>query len=379
MNDNEQLKQKKHNSYIEPQIPKKRVEHILLTILYFLLTLCIWALAIALIILSSQKTEITMDNFYQNFRDYPIIKGVKKFLIVIIILLYLFYIILEMFSSTFIFLRSKDLNKRPIKEQFEFFFKSRPKYIFRSTDKVNDTNPNNFQEFKYYSCRDISGLFVLNVNKKNFDKKLYLMLELDKNIRFAIDGSKIDYEKEKEKFIQKYLSDNNGDKCIEDIFIKDLKKYYMIKLKTEGSDLANCFWFVIFTFLTFAEFYKLYLNYICVYQHFTLRKVISTKNNLGEDHFYEVYNPQIKINTDIYNYEPKLFIFRSQNRINYSNNNIINNKSEVKESRSYSEETNLAAPIGASHINGDIKEYPKKKTKEKKYYKNEEQKNQSIQ
>ena len=372
MNDNEQLKQKKHNSYIEPQIPKKRVEHILLTILYFLLTLCIWALAIALIILSSQKTEITMDNFYQNFRDYPIIKGVKKFLIVIIILLYLFYIILEMFSSTFIFLRSKDLNKRPIKEQFEFFFKSRPKYIFRS-------NPNNFQEFKYYSCRDISGLFVLNVNKKNFDKKLYLMLELDKNIRFAIDGSKIDYEKEKEKFIQKYLSDNNGDKCIEDIFIKDLKKYYMIKLKTEGSDLANCFWFVIFTFLTFAEFYKLYLNYICVYQHFTLRKVISTKNNLGEDHFYEVYNPQIKINTDIYNYEPKLFIFRSQNRINYSNNNIINNKSEVKESRSYSEETNLAAPIGASHINGDIKEYPKKKTKEKKYYKNEEQKNQSIQ
>jgi hypothetical protein len=378
MNDNEELRQKIQYSYVEPQIPKKRVEHIIFTILCFLLTLSIWALAVALIFLSSQKTKITMDNFYQYFHDYPIKKEVKKFLICIIIILYFFYIILEMYSSTFSFLRRKDINKKHIKEQFEFFFNSRPTYIFRSSSKVNDINHNNFQKFKYYSCRDISGLFILNVDKKNFNKKIYLLLELDKNIRFAIDGSKTDYEKEKQKFIQRNLNDNNDDKCIEDIFIKDLKKYYMIKIKTNGSAMANCFWFVIFTFLTFAEFYKLYLNNICVYQHFTLRKVVSTRNNLGEDHFYEVYNPQIKINTNIYNNEPKLFIFRSQHRINYSNNNIINNEFEFKENRANSEETNLGAPVGASH-NKNINEYQKKKIKEKKINRNEEQKNQSIQ
>ncbi len=313
-----ELSNLKINSVIEPQNPKNRAETYIFTIICWFLTLCIWVVIISIIYLYIPDPEITVDNFYKYFHIYPI----KQILKIVIkyggVLIYVVYFILEMCSPTYTFLRKK--KKLKITEQMNLIFKARPTYCFKFKKiNLNEEDNSNFSSkyyFNYYSCRDVSGLFVLNTNKKNINKKLFIMLELIKEIRFARDNSKSDYEKEKLKFKDERIVNNNikDFKFKEEINIDDIEKYYMIKLGNKDCFFINSFWFFIFTLLSFAEIYKLFLNYKCIYQTFTVRKLVSNRNDLSKTNTLNIYNPELNlinqnysIPFDIFNYTSNSF------------------------------------------------------------------------
>jgi hypothetical protein len=57
------------------------------------------------------------------------------------------------------------------------------------------------ENFLYYSWRDISGLTLLDSHKVfRGPKKVYIKLELEKEIEFADDITRLDYQKQKDNF-----------------------------------------------------------------------------------------------------------------------------------------------------------------------------------
>lgn len=310
-----ELSKLKIKSVIEPQNPKNRAETYIFTIICWLLTLCIWAIIISIIYLYIPDPEITVDNFYKYFHMYPIKKTLKKVFKYGGIFIYILYFIVEMCSPTYTFLRRK--KKLNINEQMIKIFNARPTYYFKfKKNNISEEDNSNFPPkyyFHYYSCRDVSGLFVLNANKKNINKKSYIMLEIIKEIRFAQDNSRSDYEKEKQKFIdEKKVNINNKHfKYKEEIIIDDIEKYYMIKLGNKDCFFANSFWFFIFTLLSFTEIYKLFLNYKCIYQTFTVRKLVSNRNDLSKKDIYNIYNPQLNLINENYSIPFNIFNYTS--------------------------------------------------------------------
>ena len=79
----------------------------------------------------------------------------------------------------------------------KLYFNLKFKYI------KNDSNEPKFR-FRQMSFRDVSGLFEININKDNKDKKKYILLELQQEINFADRDSFLDYNKFKENFLIKY-------------------------------------------------------------------------------------------------------------------------------------------------------------------------------
>ena len=68
-------------------------------------------------------------------------------------------------------------------------------------------------------------------------------------------------------------------------------------------------------FFNFGEFYKSYINSLCVNQKFIIRKIVSTRYDLNHpicNEKYFKFNPQIDLIFNTYNFEPQDF--------NYLNN-----------------------------------------------------------
>ena len=171
--------------------------------------------------------------------------------------------------------------------------------------------------FPYYSGRDVSGLFYLNCDKDNIRKKKYLKLELLVEVNFADALSCMDYENEKNIFIERNKNKDSEFDFYELKTIPGMQNLNLIKIGESESCIANCCCFALFTFLTLAEIYKLYFNSICVYQKFKIRKLISTRYNITEQEFeekYEKLNPQMNLIQQTYFFEP--------NEYNYLNNDF---------------------------------------------------------
>ena len=66
---------------------------------------------------------------------------------------------------------------------------------YTTTEKV--VTYREIYKLPYYSARDVSGLFYLNCERANIEKKYYIKLELKEEINFADAISLYDYEKEK--------------------------------------------------------------------------------------------------------------------------------------------------------------------------------------
>ena len=61
------------------------------------------------------------------------------------------------------------------------FFSKKPSFNIKCKCTKDDSNKPKFK-FRYISFRDISGLFKININKNNKDKKKYILLELKQEI-----------------------------------------------------------------------------------------------------------------------------------------------------------------------------------------------------
>ena len=301
----------KFKSTERPQGEKKRVENIFFTIVCWFLTLFLWIFIYFLNDVYT-KREITKSNFYDYYHNYPKRQKKKIAFVIIELLVYIIYIILEFNSPIFKFLRNK--TNKSIKEKMSSFFKKKAIFIFNyeiNSKKEKKKTNKLTHKFEYYSCRDVSGLFVLNSKEEIIKKKTYLLLEIGEEINFDNDKTKKDYNNEKENFIKK---EEYKDAVLkkEKKYIDGLKKYYMIKLDNKTSSFINYIWFGVFTILVLTEFYKLFIRFTNIYQKFIIRKIVSTNNDLRKVEKYEEYNPQLDLITkEIISFNSDDFIYTS--------------------------------------------------------------------
>ena len=166
--------------------------------------------------------------------------------------------------------------------------------------------------FPYYSGRDVSGLFYLNCNEADIKKKVYIQLQLSEEINFADSISYYDYMYYKNefwsanRFLDYYMD------FIEIRRVPGLIHFNLIKLHDDEPFYANYFFFMLFTILTLADFYKILFNSICVFQSFTIRKIVSTRYDLNEPVYQQKYLPlvpQLNLIDKQYTYESKNYTY----------------------------------------------------------------------
>ena len=127
---------------------------------------------------------------------------------------------------------------------------------------------------------------------------------------------------ERNRFRDKYI------RFFEKIELDGVNNIIMVKLQDKEPHLIGRCWFIIFTLLSLATLYKLYICVISVYQTVKIKKLISNNNNLN-DWGFNRYNPRVQFLDKIFTYERNYNIVEenniAQNDLHVNNNNINEN------------------------------------------------------
>jgi hypothetical protein len=302
---------------------KKRIENKLFTFFCWLFTLAIW-IFIVLLITINKKKKITKDinDFYKVFENHQKKKKLKITYSIAFSLVYIIYLITEFCSLTLKYLFNKEREKTLV-EKMKSLFNKIPYFKLKTNIKHKKRYMTNNYKYKIISCRDISGNFILNIYDNN---KKFIFLKLKLEITFDDEETSINYFNQKEKFIKDNEEEDNFE-IKEEIKIKEMNKYNLIKIYDDDSKLVNHYMFILLTFLTFVEFYKIYLNYISIVDEFIIRKVISLRNDLSQCQEYNKSTPkEIKI---IKNRCNNYIVNLKNEDKNKNNGNNNNNNSKV--------------------------------------------------
>ena len=283
-----------------PRVKKTREESLIFTLFCWLFILLIWIFIILLIFVYISNPKNNINDFYHNFNQYNKRLKQKQIYAIILASVYIIYLVLELSSPLLKYLENKE-TKLNLLEKMNKIFKKTPSLELTSNIKNKDNYNYKFQ-FKIISSRDISGNFIYNTKNKH---KKFILLKLKQDIIFGDEFTSFDYYTQKEKFIRGLKNENENCKIKELIKIKGVEKYNMLKINDSNPFIVNKILYIIFIFLTLIELYKLYINYICIYEEFTIRKVISSSKDLSQSSEYNKYNPKINdilIDSRIYNY-----------------------------------------------------------------------------
>ena len=269
--------------------------------------------------------------------------------LIIFITFYCLYIPFEIFySPTSIFLRNIS-SSEGIYQNLVKYFKTGPKILLNcesfhmetttyiTTDSNGYRRVNNVTEkvvthketldFPYYSSRDVSGMFNLNCDQASINDKCFIKLELIEDINFADPISYMDYVFESNIFYERNVHRDRELDFTMSRTVPGMIRLNLIKIGDSQPLTINFFFFVVSTILTLAEPYKSYVNSFCIQQKFTVRKLVSTRFDLNQPEFDEIYqglNPKINLITKRYDF-PK-------NDYNYINNDCqvnIPSKEEI--------------------------------------------------
>ena len=214
----------------------------------------------------SKDPPIKDENFYKLFHSYPIKQKLKIIYLIVFLLLYLIYLIIEFKSPIFKFLCNKQ--KKKFHEKIKSIIQKKPSIILKSNSKIKIDEDNRrivSQKFKIFSSRDVSGLLVLNTDIENIGKKKYILLKLKEELTLEDERTFSEYTKLKEDFIKENKKLDKNFQIEEEIKINGLKNYYMIWLKEEDYFFINKIIFGILTVISFVQIYKIYINlYICL-------------------------------------------------------------------------------------------------------------------
>lgn len=148
------------------------------------------------------------------------------------------------------------------------------RYIRKKNGKKEKTYTGS-SEMSYYSSRDVSGLFKLDDDKATILKKKYIKIHLKKEINFADEITYLIYSRKKLIFSEKNYKLGEDIKIDENRYIPKFKEFTMVTIDDEDSCNVNIGWIILLTFLTLVEFYKIYVESLCIHQEFTIRKLIS--------------------------------------------------------------------------------------------------------
>jgi hypothetical protein len=273
------------------------------------------------------------EHFYKKYQLYNIKQKLKGIVITAIIIVYVVYIFLEFFSPIVIYLKQDE--QKNFKKLMEKLFGARPSFIFKY-----NLNKSMNEEFEYNYCRDISGLFELNITNEELKKKKhYIMLKINYEIKFADSDTEKVYNSKKKEFKEKIIRERGNIKSIEVVKeLKEVKKYYKVKTNEENCCFIDFCLYIIFTILTFAELYKLYINSKIIYVKFFIIKAVSINQNFENLELYNSLNPRLKFADQVYSYE-QITKKLNHNKRNWNKNEIKNSrKSENKETKESSEE-----------------------------------------
>jgi hypothetical protein len=247
-------------------------------------------------------------------------------------IIYIFYIILEFCSKTSRYLCNKSTSQG-MYDKMGCYFRTPPIirfygecYHYETRHHTRTDSQGNIEHYTtqekvitytekydlpYYSERDVSGLFYLNCEEAYLSKKHYIKLELLEEINFADAISYSDYEREKSYFWNRNRFRDVYFNFSENRFIPGMKHLNLVKLVEKEPCMANYFFFFISTILTIAEIYRIYFNYLCVYQKFKVRKIVSTRYDLNQQVYQELV-PQINLIVTQYKYEQKDYNYLNQ-------------------------------------------------------------------
>ena len=262
----------------------------------------------------------------------------KTALLVIFILAYLLYLLIEFCSPTSSYLCNKSSHDgmyEKMREHFhtppeirwhlECFHYEYHKHtnvnagagvgVERYTSKEKVVTHSEDLNMSYYSARDISGMFVLNCDKAFLKRKCYIKLELKAKIDFADPATARDYQYQKINFYNLNYGSDEYCSIKEERVIPDMEQYNLVKLVNDEPKSINFGLFFLFTMLTFVEFYKIYINSLCVYQKFDIKKIISTNYDLNLDQYVQMYQafiPSVNLINVQYNYQPADYTYLNQ-------------------------------------------------------------------
>ena len=319
-------------------------------ILNWIIQLLLWILLISYII--SKKIEY--------FKNKISTKSILNYILIICLTVnYIIYIISNiLFSKIFLFLLNKKKSKK-LKETLQKNIKKLPKiiisincYHIENNNNENDTKINNSEEsnyinttnetiqtkittynenkeFKYYSCRDISGEINLDNDIFKQENFIFVDLNLDYEIIFGDTITMYDYDTFKNNILTENKWRDVHLDCEEKKIINLDFENKIIQIDNTNSNYINWQLYLIILIIGLIEFYKLYIEKFIVIKNYIIRKVISSRNIINKDDFKYL--------------EPKIVFHGESFYINENNETYINNdykpknitKNEIKESKKY--------------------------------------------
>ena len=224
-------------------------------------------------------------------------KGFEYFSFGVFVLFYLIYFIFEIIYS-FSYFKSAvftidefsdyiiDILKKPIQVNLSIHYGNKT--------KINKIKIN------YYSLKDISGLFILDIDK-TIENNLSFLLETNiaDEVSFRDYLLKIFLLRKKHKLVDCHIKINEQ--------IKGLFDNHFIYSKNHCKTfILNKFFLCIAIIFTFIEIIKYIIETSSFKQTFKIRKLISFREDLNKDKYYLKYkkcNPLIIINDKIISFD----------------------------------------------------------------------------
>ena len=197
------------------------------------------------------------------------------------------------------------------------------------TQRVRVTTHRERYDFPYYSERDVSGLFYLDCDRAYISRKKYIELDILSEINFADAISCYDYEVAKDRF---WRRNRFRDRCFhfeESRYIPGLQRNNLVSLSGSEPCCVNCCAFVFYTFITFAEIYKIYYYSLTIRQTYRIRKLVSTRYDLNQP-VYEPFIPQLDLISLQYNFQ-----FDDYNYINNNFHLVAPTPQELEKAKPY--------------------------------------------
>ena len=299
--ENNQKNEKK--TLLRPQNEKKKMECI--SIICWIFQILIWIGGLNFLFLNTYLDDKkTLANCNTGFIIYESI-------------CYILYVIFQFCSPTFSYLRHKKSDEQLFNKMKKLFntppeiqficecyhYETRTYTTYDSkgnrstrTETVRVVTSVNTMFFRYYSSRDVSGLFKLNYDKSKVSDKFYVKLELLSSIDFADSVTYNDWIEQKEKFCDENRHKDIYMDFMQKEIIEGLTTYNLINITENNPCGMSILWYIFFLFIGFAQIYKIYINSKCIYKSFKLRKIISTRYDLSTEECdikYKKFDPVI--------------------------------------------------------------------------------------
>ncbi len=262
---------------------------------------------------------------------------------------YLVYIFTSLLSKEFRFLLKMHKIKSLI-DKLKYYFEKQIKIKFftysfnyvtniKSSKKIKKGKMKKIvssiekENLNYFSCRDVTGILNLDVEKlTKSNKRIYINLSMKLEYEIADDLSSIDINSQKEFLICRNRKKDIYMDFIEKKSISNFDPNIIVYLGEKENIYINKFFYILFTFfIPVIEIYKIYLNSKIKFYEITIRKAISTRFDLKEPEFEEKYylkNPKLifKGKETIFNNftANKQRPYESPSMDKFNNANIIN-------------------------------------------------------